>query len=141
MATTAQENALHLWRSKTVDAFARAEATVDALIQKLNAPIKANTISAKIEAVRKAKPNAAVAEERKRKIDQILDDLIPLLNLRNDIVHSPMVVERVGENAVATFANPNLQCGYSSYKRIIPAPRLQALATKVSHLAKTLEAT
>ncbi len=96
-------------------------------------------LSAKIDALRKAKPNAAITEERKKKIDQILDDLTGLLCLRNDIVHSPMVIELIGESASATFANPNLQCSFSSYKRTIPAPRLQALAAKVLHLAKTLD--
>lgn len=139
MATNASETALHLWRSKTVDAFARAELTVDVLVQKLNAPVKVNMISAKIDAVRKAKPNAAITEDRKKKIDQTLDDLTGLLCLRNDIVHAPMIIELIGESAVATFANPNLQCSFSSYKRTIHAPRLQALATKVLHLAKTLE--
>lgn len=139
MATNASETTLHLWRSKTVDAFARAEATIDVLVQKLNVPVKVNMLSAKIDALRKAKPNTAITEERKKKIDQILDDLTGLLCLRNDIVHSPMVIELIGESAVATFANPNLQCSFSSYKRIIPAPRLQALAAKVLHLAKILD--
>lgn len=138
MATNASDTALHLWRSKTIDAFAQAEAIVDVLVQKLNATVKADLLSQKIDAVRKAKHNGAINEDRKKRIDQLLGELSSLLNLRNDIVHSPMVIEKVGESANVTFANPNLQCSFSSFRRVIPAPRLQALATKVSNLAKSL---
>ena len=140
MATNASDNALHLWRSKTIDAFAQAEAIVDVLMQKLNATAKADMLSQKIDAARKAKHNAAVGEDRKQKIDQYLGELSALLSLRNDIVHSPMVIEKVGESAFATFANPNVQCSFSSFRRVIPASRLQALAMKVANLAKNLEA-
>lgn len=139
MATNASENSLHLWRSKAIDAFAQAEAAVDILAHKLNAPAKVDMLGQKIDAVRKAKHNGAVNEERKKKLDQILVELSGLLSLRNDIVHSPMTIEKVGESVSATFANPNLHCNFSSFRRIIPAPRLQALATKVQHLAKSLE--
>lgn len=140
MASSASDNVLHLWRSKTIDAFAKAEANVDFLLHKLNTPAKNDMLGAKIEAARKAKPNAAINEERKIKIDQLLAELLALLPLRNDIVHAPMIIEKVGEGCFATFANPNLQCNFSSYKRVVPAPRLQALANKVAQVAKSLEA-
>lgn len=139
MASSVSDGTLHLWRSKTIDAFARAEAIIDVLLKKLNVPTKADMLSAKIEALRKAKHNAVVIEDRKTKIDQLLVELCKVLPLRNDIVHSPMIVEKVGEDISATFANPNLQCSFSSYKRVITGPRLQALATKVDQVAKTLE--
>ncbi|HQS97148.1 MAG: hypothetical protein B7X90_17990 [Novosphingobium sp. 17-62-19] len=139
MATNSSDTTLHLWRSKTIDAFAQAEAAVDVLVLKLNASVKVDMLSQKIDAARKAKPTSAVAEDRKKKIDQLLGELSSLLGLRNDIVHSPMVIEKVGESVFATFANPNVKCSYSSFRRIIAAPRLQALATRVTNLAKSLE--
>lgn len=96
-------------------------------------------LGAKIEAARKAQPNAAVNEDKKKKIDQLLAELSSLVPLRNDLVHSPMVIEKSGEDALATFANPNLQCSFSSFKRIIPTKRLQGLANKVTQVARSLE--
>ncbi|MFN3551556.1 MAG: hypothetical protein ACK4UL_00495 [Novosphingobium meiothermophilum] len=139
MASTPTDSTLHLWRSKTIDAFAQAEAAVDAIARKLNAVPKCDMLGQKIEAIRKAKHNSSVSEERKKKIDQCLGELSKLLGLRNDIVHSPMGIEKAGERILATFANPNLQCDFSEFRRVIPAPRLQALASKVVNLAKTLE--
>lgn len=139
MAISASDNALHLWRSKTIDAFAHAEASVDLLLRKSNTSTKTDMFSAKIDALRKAMPSSAIAEERKIKIDQVLVELMALLPLRNDIVHAPMIIERAGEGSFATFANPNFQCNYSIYKRVLPAPRFQALATKVAQVAKSLE--
>ncbi|WP_231468506.1 hypothetical protein [Novosphingobium sp. CECT 9465] len=139
MATSASDNALHLWRSRTIDAFARAEAVVDALSQKLNVSTKVDMLGAKIEAVRKAQPNTAVNEDKKKKIDQLLSKLSGVVPLRNDLVHSPMIIEKVGEHAFATFANPNLKCSFSTFKRVIPANQLQALAAKVTQVAESLE--
>lgn len=95
-------------------------------------------LSAKIDRLRKAKPSSAVAEKRKAKIDKTLVELTALLPLRNDLVHSPMQIIKDGEHAVACFANPNLQCDYSTFMRQIPAPRMQALEGKVTYLAKAL---
>lgn len=139
MATNPSDNNLHLWRSKAIDSFAQAEAAIDLLAQKLNAPAKIDMLGQKIEALRKAKPNAAISDERKSAIDKSLAELSALLGIRNDIVHSPMVIEKVGEGTVATFANPNVQCAFSSFKRVLPAPRIQALANKVASLARNLE--
>ncbi|MFN3468655.1 MAG: hypothetical protein ACK4G2_04610 [Novosphingobium sp.] len=139
MASTPSDSTLHLWRSKTIDAFAQAESAVDAIARKLNAVPKSDMLSQKIDAIRKAKHNSSVGEERKKKIDNILGELSNLLGLRNDIVHSPMGIEKAGDSVLATFANPNLQCDFSEFRRVIPAPRLQALASKVVHLAKNLE--
>lgn len=138
MAANPPENNLHLWRSKAIVSFAQAEAAIDVLAQKLNAPAKIDMLGQKIEALRKAKPNAAVSEERKAAIDKSLAELSALLGIRNDIVHSPMVIEKVGEGTVASFTNPNFQCAFSSFKRVVPAPRLQALANKVANLARNL---
>jgi hypothetical protein len=51
-----------------------------------------------------------------------------------------MQVREDGEHAVACFANPNLRCEFSNVTREISAPRLQALAGRVTSLAKALEA-
>lgn len=139
MATSPSDNNLHLWRSKAIDSFAQAERAIDILAKKLNASVKLDMLSHKIDAVRKAKPNAAISEERKAAIDKHLGELSALLCIRNDLVHSPMHIQKVDEGAVATFANPNLQCDFSSFSRIIPAPRLQALAAKVANLAQNLK--
>lgn len=139
MASNSSDHHLHLWRSKAIDAFAQAEAAVDILAAKLNAVAKADMLSQKIEAVRKAKPSSAISEDRKTSIDKLLAELAGLLSIRNDIVHSTMSIEKVGENAIATFANPNMKCEFSSFRRVITAPRLQALATRVANLARNLE--
>lgn len=139
MATSASENSLHVWRSRSLDAFAKAKTVVDLLLRKVNAPAKGEMISAKIERLRKAKHSGALNEERKKKIDQVLVELATLLSLRNDLVHSPMKITKDGEHTIACFTNPNLQCEYSSFARTITGPRLQALASKVSNLAKALE--
>ncbi|MFC3174447.1 hypothetical protein ACFOD9_09295 [Novosphingobium bradum] len=140
MASPSPENSLHLWRSRAIDAFASAEASIDLLLRKANLPSKGDLLSARIERLRKAKPSAGWPEERKNKLNQILVELAALLPLRNDIVHAPMIVRTDRDQAIACFANPTLQCEFSRFTREVPAPRLQALAGKASYLAKALEA-
>ncbi|WP_225206812.1 hypothetical protein [Novosphingobium huizhouense] len=138
MATSTTEQSLHIWRSRAIDAFAQAEATIDLLLRKLNCQAKGELISSKIERLRKAKPNSAIPQERKSNVDLALADLAQLLPIRNDLVHSKMHVRTDGDHVVACFANPNLQCDYSSFQREVSAPRLQALTSRAAHLAKIL---
>lgn len=133
------ENSLHLWRSRTVDAFARAEASVEALLRSCNAIPKHDQIGPKVEQLRKAKPPASWPESRKTTVDAALAQLALLLPLRNDLVHAPMLTRKDGEHVVAGFANPALRCDFSRTVREFSAPRLQALAAKVTHIANQLD--
>lgn len=140
MASPSPESALHGWRSRAIDAFALAEANIDGLLRKLGLAASGDQLSSKIDKLRKAKATSTYSEARKKHIDEILIQLQAVIGIRNDIVHSPMVIRQEGEHALACFANPNQKCEFSSVRREISAPRLQALAVKVNHLAKALEA-
>jgi len=136
---SSSEQSLHLWRSRVIDGFARAESAIDQLLRRGNLPAKGDLLSAKVERLRKVKSPPGWSDERKGKLDLALVELAVLLPLRNDLVHAPMVVRMDGEHAVACFANPNSHCEFSRISRELPATRFQALEGKVRSLAKTLE--
>jgi len=139
MATSSTESGLHQWRSRAIDAFARAEAAIDGLLRNQNLVGKGELVSAKLERLRKLKSSSAYSVERKQAIDAVLVEIAALLPIRNDLAHATMIVRKEGEQAIACFANPNLACSYSRVSREIAAPRLQALAARTNHLAMMLE--
>lgn len=133
------ENPLHQWRSRAIDGFALAEANIEAMLRKLNITASGDQLRSKVDKLSKAKPSPVLSEARKKQIDETLSQLKELIDLRNDIVHSPMVVRQDGEHIFACFANPNHQCEFSSVTREISASRLQSLADRLAKLAKELE--
>ncbi|MCW1381659.1 hypothetical protein OLX02_02365 [Novosphingobium sp. KCTC 2891] len=139
MTATPSETNLHIWRSRTIDAFASIEIRIEGLLSKIDRSGKCDRLGAKIEALRKTSPQGPYSAARKAAVDKVLEQISKLLPLRNDLVHSPMLVRKDAGKSVAVFSNPNALCDFSTVTREFEAPRLQALACKASHLAKELD--
>ena len=103
--------ALHVARSRVIDAFGEVELAIVTLLRGTEAKVLKAPLSQKIAAARKIEPNPRYSRKRRDAVHEALDALTPLLIRRAEIAHSTMLVVRVhGEgDDRAGFSNPATQ--------------------------------
>jgi hypothetical protein len=89
---TQYAEALHLARSRVIDAFGELECEIVALLRETDAKVLKAPLSQKIAAVRKIEPSPHYSKKRLAAVREALDSLAPLLERRAEIAHSDMQV-------------------------------------------------
>ena len=131
----------HLQRSKCVDAFALAEASVQALLNGAKLKCTTEPFKQKIGMVKKLPANPQYSKARKLEVDNLASELESLLALRADIVHSPMQIALIDGTAFACFVNAKEAGENAPFARLLGYNALKAVARQVLQIANKLAET
>jgi hypothetical protein len=134
------EEYLHLHRSKAVDAFACAEATIFDWLRRLKLTVKREPLQTKIARLKDAEAGPQLSRKRRVTLHEELGELLDLLPYRNDLVHAPLSVRHNGKELVAGFYNPH-DADAHEFMRLpheFAQSDLESLTRKVRVLAKKL---
>lgn len=98
-------DALHLARSRFLNAFATVEYAVHQRLIQLDQK-RMPLFSQTVEVLRKAKAAPRYSKVERNRVAAALDSLAPLHQVRNDVVHGMLHQVRVGETTFACLINP-----------------------------------
>ena len=90
----------HQARSRLIDAYAKFETKLIKTLHRAGKPIKGDTVATKLRTVRDAATENSLAA-----VAGSLDELVKLIALRADIVHSEMVLQDIDGERFACFRN------------------------------------
>ena len=96
---------MHCARSKVIDAFAKLESAVITLIELAGIKVQGDPLGNKIAKLRDAKATTRYSNDRRQKVAGLLEDVDPLIELRNSIVHAPMKLIQIHKCTEALFVN------------------------------------
>lgn len=128
----------HQDRSKFVDAFATVERAVTQLLLASRTPIGCEPFAEKIKLLRNAKPAPQYSKAQKAKVVQTLQGIEDLVSIRNDIVHSRLIVAPVDDEWIAIFVNARQASGHTKTARMISQAGFRKLNGELAALAKAL---
>ena len=133
-------SSLHVRRSEVIDAFAKVEDALVALLRLGDKKVTTAPLGQKIAVVRKIGPSPSLSKKRRDEVHEALDKLQPLLARRTEIAHSPMLIVRVGDEpeGLAGFANPALQPTTGRSLQVYTLQNLQHLTDEVRDIARQL---
>ena len=128
-------DALHVARSKMLDEFAKIEEAVVGLMLRAKCTIKADHLSQKIQVLRATKPTPQYSRAKRAQVLPLLDQLEPLLALRNDIVHSAMRIANIDGDPHASFRNVRTATEPTGLARLITLDQFETVRRDVHRFA------
>ncbi|WJY18263.1 hypothetical protein QQS45_11630 [Alteriqipengyuania flavescens] len=128
------EIAFAVARSHFIDAFSAVEAAVIKRLRALGIEPKAQ-FAQNLRSLASAKPSPQYAKLIKAEVDQCLQDLEHLRDLRCDIAHGQLTRITVNGAPAALFPNPQKSTRFAAQASIISLDRLKAARTELQALA------
>jgi hypothetical protein len=137
-----QGDALHIARSRVIDAFGELECEIVGLLRETDAKILKAPLSQKIVAVRKIAPGPRYSKRRRDLVQALLDELSPLLERRAELAHGTLQIVRLrGEKGErAGFSNPATQPEHGENMVLYREEDLTRLANDVRAVARKFRA-
>lgn len=134
------KDALHLQRSKLIDAFAEIEMAVVIILDGAGVAQRGEPLKQRLSSVLTIKPSPTYSKARKSAVDDVIRRIDTLLALRNDVVHARLSVA-VFENEIhALFVNARETNVVGRTARVITLAEMQILTKQVRELVRSLEA-
>ena len=133
---SAAKDKSHIWRSKYFDQSARCEARLRRILE-VNGPTE--TIPHQFKAVAIAVKHASEANRLDEKLVAIVDELLPLIELRAYLAHSAMRVMTLGGDQVVAFARAGGDQEYGQKVMLLTTEQRTKALKKLAILAERLK--
>ena len=134
--TTAEQ--LHTARSKLLDAFVRVEESVARLLVASKTSFNGEMLGQRIELLRAAKAGPQFSKKKRVYVLKLLDEIVPLLPIRNDIAHGRLQVAMIEQESHACFINVRQTLEPSQNARLFRLEQLDRLTRKIQAIAEEL---
>jgi hypothetical protein len=138
-ATKPGADAFHRERSKCIDAFAALEEAIIVILTGLAIKSGSETFGQKLELLSKAKANPRISKAKIQALQSMLPRCKALGELRNDIVHSRLQIEQLGEETRACFTNTRHCLSGSQTARLFTLSGLRSVRSEAVDLASELQ--
>jgi hypothetical protein len=133
------KDALHIARSRMLDAHAAVELAIARRLAKLGIE-RQQLFGQNIEALRKAKPHPQYSKATRTRVIAQLDQLTPLQEIRCDIVHARLQLIQLGDEPVACFINPQRCSTLSDQGRLVSQSQFAEIERRLLKIAAEIAA-
>jgi hypothetical protein len=132
-------DALHIARSRLIDAHAAVEQAIAKRLARLGIE-RQQLCGQNIEALRNAKPHPQYSKATRTRVLAQLDELGPIQEIRCDVAHARLQVVELGEETVACFINPQ-RCGtLSDQARLVFPAQFAEIERRLLRIAAEIAA-
>lgn len=131
---------LHLHRSRCIDAFARAEAVISAILCNHAVSVGYELLGQKLAAVRNLPAGPKYSKASRTSMHAALDELEALALIRNDLVHGELIPMTGNGQKYAVFINPRQQSDLCKQARLMTAETFASLEDEVKAITARIEA-
>ncbi|MBK9011755.1 hypothetical protein [Novosphingobium sp.] len=131
---------LLLARSDFLDAFADLETAVLRVLRSCGTVPKGEPFSQRVKALKTAEKTTLIAKSNHAQRDQIADEIMALLQIRADIVHSRMSIRTIDGKLAAFFLNVQETGALFPACRILNHSELKQLSSMVTRLTERISA-
>lgn len=135
---TAGKDAFHRERSQCIDAFAAIEACIAIILTQGGEKCSGEPLGAKLESLRKLKPNPRYSTEQKKIVDDVLTEISSLLPVRADVVHGRLELVLIDGANHVRFTNAVEAAKPFPVTRLLTFEQLRRLTTQAEGLARKL---
>ncbi len=126
-------------RSRTLDHFAKIEASIAGLLLIFKLGVGREMLSCKMEKLRKAKPMPSFSQKHIDKMTELLDRVESLMNIRNDLVHAQMKIVLINEISHAQFIPNHHAHDRLPMRRLVSEDDWLALNRDIAQIANELK--
>ena len=140
MSALPSHEQFHQARSACIDGFAGIEHAIIELLAQTGTTCRAEQLGQKIDLLRKAKASPQYSRIKRSEVLRLLDDIQPLVPIRNDLVHAPLQIAEIDGMLVAIFVNPHNGSLVGKIARLLTQKQLSQLALRLEKLVDDLGA-